>query len=92
MNNEDNLSDRTSRPQEKIEAWIGMRGSSNFRQGGPGHFFLFFFIVLSPQLILLKSKKAIIFQGSGRDPTFSRVVQLFPGRGVQLLIPYRKPI
>ena len=83
-----------------------MRGSRNFRQGGPGQtykkalmfFFAFFF---SPQLILQKSNGQ--FQ---RNLSFFKVpegVQHFPGGGggptfsrgggggVQLLIPYRNP-
>ena len=80
-----------------------MRGSRNFRQGGPGQsdkkssdnvFFFFFFF--SPQLILQKSNGQ--FQ---RNLSFFKVsegVQHFPGgggptfsRGVQLLISYRNP-
>ena len=66
-----------------------MRGSRNFRQGGPGQsdkkssdnafFFFFFFFFLSPQLILQKSNGQ--FQ---RNLLFFKVpegVQLFPGGG-----------
>ena len=82
----------------KFPAWY-MRGSRNFRRGGPGqsdkkssdNFFFF-----SPQLILLKSngqfqrnlsfsrfQKGSNVSGGGGGPIFSR--------GVQLLIPYRNP-
>ena len=84
-----------------------MRGSRNFRQGGPGQsdkkssdnviFFFYFFFKSSAYFTEVKwsiSKNSIIFQGSRESPTFSRGgVQLFPGGGgeVQLLIPYRNP-
>ena len=44
-------------------------------------------------VLWLLSNKTIIFQGSRRGPTFSRGggVQIFPGGGVQSLIPYRIP-
>ena len=57
-------------------------------------FFFFFVFFFSPQLILQKSngqfqRNLSFFKGSRGGPTFSRGVQLFPGGGVQLLIPYR---
>ena len=81
-----------------------MRGSRNFRQGGPGqsdkkssdNVFFFFFLVLNlfykSQMVNFKEIHHFsIFQGSTGGLTFSRGwVQLFPG-GVQLLIPYRNP-
>ena len=64
--------------------YICMRGSRNFRQGGPGQsdkkaLTTFFFFFLSPQLILQKSNGQ--FQ---RNLSFSKVqegVQHFPGGG-----------
>ena len=58
---------------------ILMRGSRNFRQGGPGQFdkkssevfFSFFFFFLSPQLILQKS-----------NGQFQRNLSFFLGGGV----------
>ena len=79
---------------------VQMRGSRNFHQGGggegPGQFDkkALTTIFFSPQLILQKSNGQ--FQ---RNLSFFKApdwVQFFPGgptfcRGVQLLIPYRKP-
>ena len=63
---------------------VSMRGSRNFRQGGPGQsdkktLTTFFSFLFSPQLIFTEvkwsiSKNSIIFQGS-------RGVQHFPGGG-----------
>ena len=78
-----------------------MRGSRNFRQGGPGQSdkkssdngCLFF----SPQIILQKSngqfqRNLSFFKVPEGVQHFPGEVQLFPGRGgVQLLIPYRNP-
>ena len=68
-----------------------LRGSRNFRQGGPGQsvkkklrqrFFFFFFF-------FFKSSAHLSSRGG---PTFSRGGGLtFSGGGVQLLIPYRNP-
>ena len=80
-----------------------MRGSRNFRQGGPGQsdkkscFFFFFFLAYFTEVKWLISKKTIIVQGSRGCPTFSRGGGGGGGggptfsRGVQLLIPYRNP-
>ena len=59
-------------------------------------FFFFFFFQSSAYFTEVKwsiSKKSITFQGSRGGPTFSRGegVQIFPGGGVQLLIPYKNP-
>ena len=67
-----------------------MRGSRNFRQGGPGQFdkkalTTFFFFFFSPQLILQKPNGQ--FQ---RNLSFFKVpegVQYFPGGGGVLLFP-----
>ena len=77
-----------------------MRGSRNFHQGGGGGvqvnltkkalttFFLFFYSsTYFTEVKWLISKKTIMFQGSGGGPLFSRGVLIFPGGGVQLLIP-----
>ena len=76
-----------------------MRGSRNFRQGGPGQTDkkklwqrFFFYIVLS---LFYRSqmgdfKEIYHFQGSRGGPNFSRGGPLF-FQGVQLLIPYRNP-
>ena len=84
-----------------------MRGNRNFRQGGSRSvwhiklwqrfFFFFFFFVLSyfygSQMVNLN--KIYNFSRFQRSPTFSRGggggVQLFPGEGVQLIIPSRNP-
>ena len=80
-----------------------MRGSRNFRQGGPGQsdkkrsdnvfFYYHYFFFFSPQLISQKSngqfqRNLSIFKVPEGVQHFSRGVQLFQG-GVQLLIPYR---
>ena len=73
-----------------------MRGSRNFRQGGPGQSDkkssdnVFFFLVLSlfyrSQMVNFKEIYHFSrFQGGGGGPTFSR------GVGSNLLIPYRNP-
>ena len=71
-----------------VSTW-SLRGSRNFRQGGPGQsdkkalttFFCFFFVFLPSayftEVKWLISKKPIIFQGFRGGPTFSRGVQLF---------------
>ena len=41
-----------------------------------------FWGVFSPEVKWLVSKKAIIVQGSRGGPTFSRGVQLFPGKPI----------
>ena len=74
-----------------------MRGS-----GRPGQtdqkssdnvFFFFFFqsSAFFTEIKWLISKKMIIFKVPEGGPTFPGGVQLFPGWGVQLLIPYRNP-
>ena len=57
-----------------------MRGSRNFRQGGPGQSDK---KALTTSYSWSTSKNSIIFQGSGGGPTFSRGegVQLFQGGG-----------
>ena len=69
-----------------------MRGSRNFRQGGPGQFFLVLSLFYRSQMVNFKEiyhfsrfhRGSNIFQGGG--------VQIFPGGGgVQLLIPNRNP-
>ena len=52
--------------------------------------FFFIFILFSPPLILQKSKKTIICQGSSGFGTFSRGGSNF-SQGVQLLFPYKNP-
>ena len=70
---------------------LGMRGSRNFRQGGPGQsdkkssgnvvFFFFFFLPSAyfTEVKWLFSKKTIIFQGFRGGPTFSRGSNFFQG-------------
>ena len=75
-----------------------MRGSRNFRQGGPGQsekkLWQPFLLVLSLFYCRkwLISKKTIIFQGSWGGETFSRGggSNFFRGGGFQLLIPIEK--
>ena len=78
-----------------------MRGSRNFRQGGPGQsdikkalttFFLSSAYFTEVNWLILK--KTIIFQGSRGGPTFSRwggPIFSRGGGGVGLLVAYRNP-
>ena len=63
------------------ESMGDMRGSRNFRQGGPGQsdknssdnvFFFFWSSAYSKEVKWSISKKSIIFQGSRGGPTFSK--------------------
>ena len=78
-----------------------MRGSRNFRQGGPGQYdkkssdnvFFIVFLVLSLfyRSPMVNFKENYHFSRFRRESQhFPGGVQLFPG-GVELLIPYRNP-
>ena len=79
---------------ETNSRWQGKHATLPYRQrvrGGPGQTDkkssdVFFFVFFSPQLILQKSNGQ--FQRFSR---FQRGSNIFQGRGVQLLIPYRNP-